>query len=171
MIVFLYKFTNWLKNNYGADTIYHMGIGHGSAAHPFDCHNTGRAIDFAGVKGKKDSSDYELFVLRDWGNKRPVKIVNGSTQYRLTSSDGLAYTIFKDIYNYMITQMTDTSDYYQRPLSAADLIGRTIRDGVSIPTHAFIIHPDHQDSGLRSHHQNHIHCQVGTTGLETNPPL
>jgi GH24 family phage-related lysozyme (muramidase) len=170
MVVFLYKFTRWLKATYSADTVYHMGIGHGNAAHPFDCHNTGRAIDFGGVKGNHNGSDYELFVQRDWGSK-PLRQANGSTQYRLSAGDGLAYIIFKDIYNYMVTQMSDTSRYYQGPLSAADLPARLIQDGTPIPLHAFIIHPDHQNSGLRSAHQNHIHAQVGPTGLETNPPV
>lgn len=170
MVVFLYKFTNWLKANYGADTVYHIGIGHGNAAHPFDCHNTGRAIDFGGVKGTQGGTGYELFVQRDWGSK-PSKQVNGSLQYRLSAADGLACSLFKDIYNYMVTQMSDTSRYYEGPLAAADLQARTIQENTAIPSHAFIIHPDHQDSGLRSQHQNHIHAQAGPTGLETNPPL
>jgi GH24 family phage-related lysozyme (muramidase) len=170
MVVFLYKFTRWLKTNYGADTLYHIGIGHGNAAHPFDCHNTGRAIDFGGVKGNHNGTDYELFVQRDWGSKA-LRQSNGSTQYRLTAGDGLAYSLFKDIYNYMVTQMSDTSNYYQGPIAAANMPGRQIQDGMAIPAHAFIIHPDHQNSGLRSAHQNHIHAQVGPTGLETQPPM
>ncbi|HLO60189.1 MAG TPA: papain-like cysteine protease family protein [Bacteroidales bacterium] len=168
MVVFLYKFTKWLKNTYGVDTLYHMGIGHGSGAQ-FDCHNTGRALDLGGLKGTYNGTAFEVFVQRDWGSK-PAKINGGKIYYRLSSSDGFGYTLFKEVHRYIVTQMSDTSNYYEAAKTGSDLDARVIQDGVAIPS-SFIIHPDHPDASLRSAHSNHFHCQVGTTSYEANPPV
>jgi Subtilase family len=168
MTVFLYKFTRWLKNTWGVDTLYHMGIGHGSGAE-FDCHNTGRALDLGGLKGTKDGTPYELFVLRDWG-RRPARMRDGRIYFRLSPSDGLVYSLFKDVYRYIVTQLSDTIHYYEGPKSGSDLDNRLFHDDVPIPSN-FIIHPDHPDSSLRAAHINHIHCQVGPTSLESTPPM
>jgi hypothetical protein len=168
MVVFLYKFTRWLRNTWGTDTLYHMGIGHGSGAR-FDCHNTGRALDLGGLKGVYNGNPYELFILRDWGRK-PAKIQGGHIYYRLSATDGLVYLLFKDVYRYIVTQLSDTAHYYEGPRSGNDLERRLFHDDVAIPSN-FIIHPDHPDSGLRAAHINHIHCQVGPTSYEATPPV
>ena len=168
MVVFLYKFTKWLKATWGVDTLYHMGIGHGNGPQ-FDCHNTGRALDLGGLKGTHNGTAFEVFVQRDWGNK-PARITGGKIYYRLSSADGFGYTLFKDVYRYMVTQMSDTFHYYEAAKTGSDLDARLIQDSVPIPSN-FIIHPDHPDSGLRSAHSNHFHCQVGSTSYEANPPV
>ncbi len=145
-----------------------MGIGHGSGAQ-FDCHNTGRALDLGGLKGTYNGTAFEVFVQRDWGSK-PAKINGGKIYYRLSASDGFGYTLFKDVYRYMVTQMSDTFHYYEAAKTGSDLDARLIQDSVPIPSN-FIIHPDHPDSGLRSAHSNHFHCQVGSTSYEANPPV
>jgi len=168
MVIFLYKFTAWLKNTWGVDTLYHMGIGHGNGAQ-FDCHNTGRALDLGGLKGTYNGNAYELFILRDWGSK-PQKMTGGQIFYRLAPADGLAYSLFKDVYRYIVTQMSDTLHFYEPAKTGNDLDARLLKDNVAVPSN-FIIHPDHHDATLRSQHKNHIHCQVGSTSYEANPPV
>jgi hypothetical protein len=126
-------------------------------------------LDLGGLKGTYNGTAFEVFVQRDWGSK-PAKINGGKIYYRLSSSDGFGYTLFKEVHRYIVTQMSDTSDYYEAAKTGSDLDARVIQDGVAIPS-SFIIHPDHPDSSLRSAHSNHFHCQVGTTPYEANPPV
>ncbi len=170
MVVALYRLARMLRTRWGVTAIGHMGIGHGRGASD-DCHNSGRAIDFAGVEGVYQGQQYTLDVLRDWGNQ-PVTMTNGAqlrnwpanfgaTTYRLRpDGNPVAYGLFRDVYAFATREFTDRSP--GQPRSAAPTeIGQSSR---------YIIHPDHHSSGLRSAHQNHMHMQIGPTGAETNPP-
>jgi hypothetical protein len=170
MVVGLYRLAQMLRTRWGVTAIGHMGIGQGRGASD-DCHNSGRAIDFAGVEGVYRGQQYMLDVQRDWGNQ-PVTLPNGAqqrnwpadfraTSYRLTpGGNALAYGLFRDVYELATREFTDTNP--QRLGNAAPTqIGQSSR---------FIIHPDHPSSGLRSQHQNHMHIQIGSTRAEPNPP-
>jgi hypothetical protein len=170
MVVALYRLAQMLRTRWGVRAIEHMGIGHGRGASD-DCHNSGRAIDFAGVEGVYRGQQYTLDVQRDWGNQ-PVTMPNGAqrrnwpddftaTSYRLApNGNSLAYGLFRDVYALATREFTDTSP--RRLGNAAPTqIGGSSR---------FIIHPDHHSPRLRSQHQNHMHMQIGPTGAESNPP-
>lgn len=171
MVVLLYRLAHMLRTTWGVTEIQHLGIGHGNPAHPNDCHNTGRAIDFAGVKGVAGGNPFEIAVLRDWG-KKPVVMPDGrqlrewppdfrDTFYRLDPArDGLAYAIFRDVYDFAARECTDTSPRRLGNSGSPTTIGRSSR---------FIIHPDHPNPALRAQHQDHIHMQIGPTGAEQHP--
>jgi len=177
MVVALYRLANMLRITWGVTEIHHLGIGHGGGP-PTDCHNTGRAIDLAGVAGVISGSStptlngpYQLDVKRDWGN-RPVVMPDGSsradwpstftaTSYRLGPSPNfLAFAIFRDIYTTATRQFADTSTA-PGGNGAPTTLGRSSR---------FIIHPDHPSHTLRLAHRDHIHMQIGPTGQEVSPP-
>jgi len=176
MIVFLYKFTNWLKNTWGpansvtVTEVRHIGIGHGNAAHLFDCHNTGRAMDLGGIAGtKSDGSAFALSIYGDWGQK-PAVTTNGKACFRLAQSNGLIYNFARDFDAYAMSQCQDKSQGQDAALSAADLQARMFVTGQ--PTvNSFIIHPDYPDAALRQAHQDHFHVQIGPTNYESAPPL
>lgn len=176
MIVFLYKFTKWLKDTWGpannvtVTAVHHIGIGHGNEAHLFDCHNTGRAIDLGGIAGtKSDGTAFTLSIYGDWGQK-PAVTTNGKACFRLAQSNGLIYNFARDFDAYAMSQCQDKSQGQDPALSAADLQARMFVTGQ--PTvNSFIIHPDYPDATLRQAHQNHFHVQVGPTNYESAPPL
>ncbi|QLE55451.1 hypothetical protein [Nostoc sp. TCL26-01] len=171
MIVLLYRLANLLRTKWGVTEIHHMGIGQGSG-NAKDCHNTGRALDFAGVVGNYDGQPYTIDVLKDWG-KQPVTMPDGTTQpnwpanftqttYRLNPTNNfLAYWIFWEVYTLGTREAADTSTVRNGNTVAQTTLGRTSK---------FIIHPDYPNPGLRRAHQNHIHMQIGPTGEEKNPP-
>jgi hypothetical protein len=165
--VLLYRLANMLKTRFGASVIHHLGIGHGRGDSQ-DCHNTGRAIDFAGVDGNHGGQSYQLDILRDWGQQRvptPGERPNQwpanatRTRYRLEPGS-LAHDVFLAIYEFATRECADTSP---NPCGnrAPSQIGDT----------TFICHPDHPDEGLRRSHADHFHLQVGPTRAETNPPV
>lgn len=176
MIVFLYKFTKWLKDTWGpannvtVTAVHHIGIGHGNEAHLFDCHNTGRAMDLGGIAGtKSDGTAFTLSIYSDWGQK-PAVNTNGKACFRLAQSNGLIYNFARDFDAYAMSQCQDKSQGQDPALSAADLQQRMFVTGQ--PTvNSFIIHPDYPDATLRQAHQNHFHVQVGPTNYESAPPL
>jgi hypothetical protein len=176
MIVFLYKFTKWLKDTWGpannvtVKEVHHIGIGHGNEAHLFDCHNTGRAMDLGGIAGtKSDGTAFTLNIYSDWGQK-PAVNTNGKACFRLAQSNGLIYNFARDFDAYAMNQCQDKSQGQDAALSAADLQARMFVTGQ--PTvNSFIIHPDYPDAGLRQAHQNHFHVQIGPTNYESAPPL
>ena len=159
-----------LKSDFGATEIHHMGIGHGNAAHPKDCHNTGRAIDFGGAAGTKDGAAWRAHVVTDWSSKPVDAALKGTranlykprahTTYRLASTDGVVKDVFASVYRFAADNANDTSDHRAQPGSPT-----TIGAGSK-----FIIHPDHPDAGLRGQHQDHIHFNIGPTGEERSPP-
>jgi len=176
MIVFLYKFTKWLKDTWGpannvtVTAVHHIGIGHGNEAHLFDCHNTGRAMDLGGIAGtKSDGSAFTLSIYGDWGQK-PAVNTNGKACFRLTQSNGLIYNFAHDFDAYAMSQCQDKSQGQDPALSAAYLQQRMFVTGQ--PTvNGFIIHPDYPDAALRQAHQDHFHVQIGPTNYESAPPL
>ena len=159
-----------LKADFGATEIHHMGIGHGNAAHPKDCHNTGRAIDFGGAAGVKDGVAWRAHVVTDWSAKPVDAALRGTrpnlykarahTTYRLRESEEIAKAVFEDVYAFAAAEANDTSDHRAQPGSPT-AIGAASR---------FVIHPDHPDAGLRGQHQDHIHFNIGPTGEERTPP-
>jgi hypothetical protein len=176
MIVFLYKFTKWLKDTWGpannvtVTAVHHIGIGHGNEAHLFDCHNTGRAMDLGGIAGtKSDGTAFILSIYNDWGQK-PAITTNGKACFRLAQSNGLIYNFARDFDAYAMNQCQDKSQGQDPALSAADLQQRMFVTGQ--PTlNSFIIYPDYPDATLRKAHQDHFHVQIGTTNYESAPPL
>ncbi len=179
MVVVLYRLAHMLRLTWGVTEIRHMGIGHGNGKSN-DCHNTGRALDFAGVVGvisnaviTSTNGPYQIDVMNDWGQK-PVTMPDGTTRaswpsdftqtiYRLDPNvDYPAGAIFQDVYDFATLECADSST--QRfGNGAATTIGRGSR---------FILHPDYPSPAAwgRPAHQNHIHMQVGPTGEEVSPP-
>jgi hypothetical protein len=158
--------------------IRHKGIGHGNAAFPNDCHNTGRALDLSGVRGELPAgivfppfpTQFDIDVTRDWGNQAvPVHGPNfhtwpldfSATTFRVNPiASPIAWGIFQGIYNFAVTQFADTSEQrFSNPTPTQ--IGATSR---------LIIHPDHPGPGDRANHQDHMHMQIATTGLEVSSP-
>jgi hypothetical protein len=176
MIVFLYKMTTWFRDVWGPNNnctvteVHHIGIGHGNPNHLFDCHNTGRAIDFGGLAGtQSDGSPFSLNILNDWG-KKPEVTSGGKTCFRLQESDGLIYNLARDYYGYTMQHCQDKSQNQDDLLSDSEQADRMLE--YNRPTvSSFICHPDHPDAALRKAHANHYHVQIGATNYEANPPL
>jgi hypothetical protein len=172
LVVGLHRMATMLRSTWGATEIHHLGIGQGRGG-PRDCHNTGRAIDFAGAAGVYNSAPYVLDVLNDWG-RQPVTMPDGSirsdwppsfrdTSYRLaTSVNTLAAGVFADVYALAAREFADTSTR-RFGNGAPTTIGRSSR---------FILHPDYPVGAAwaRPAHRNHLHCQIGPTGTEVSPP-
>jgi hypothetical protein len=179
MAVALYRLARFLNMTWGVTEILHKGIGHGNAAFPDDCHNTGRALDLSGLRGDLPlaqqipglPSQYDVDVTRDWGNQ-PVPVLGGpnthtwpldlhATTYRINPFTApIAWALFQAVYNFAAGEFADTSE--QRFGN-----GQPTQIGASS---RFIIHPDHPGPGDRAQHQDHMHMQVATTGLEVAPP-
>lgn len=159
MAVVLYRLAKLLKSQFSASQIQHMGIGHGRGDSG-DCHNTGRALDFAGMT---DNAGNTYSVFTDWGS-RPIPGHHGSSvwpaterapTYRLTAADGRPFFLFQAVYQFATGECQDRS---QDPDP-----GGWVPTPTTIGQASFICHPDHIDARLRMAHQNHIHMQIGHT--------
>ncbi|WP_456845222.1 hemopexin repeat-containing protein [Cellulomonas sp. P5_C6] len=155
MLVALYRLTRWLNSSPpDVSAILHMGIGHGSGT-PNDCHNQGRALDFGGVQGTLDGVAFDKRVLADWGN-RPV--VAGSAERLDPAVDALANLLFRTALCFA------TFECECNGIGPANKWPRTRIGDLG----GYVIHPDYVDGPggtLRSHHQDHIHMQVGKTRI------
>ena len=188
MVVMLFYLARMLRATWGVSEIHHVGLGGGNPSG--NAHNSGRALDFTGVFGTIAYSStpgftgaFQLNVLKDWGEKN-VELPSGkkaanwpttnftATKYRLDPQQNsfvditirqnfLAFAIFRDIYNFATLHCSDTSQLRNGNVLPPTTIGQSSR---------FILHPDYPDSGHRARHQDHIHMQIGPTGVETNPP-
>lgn len=140
----------------GIDTLLDLGITHGSS-NELDCHNQGRAIDLAGVRGpgkrsflqtlaQREAAPIDLNVYRDWG-KLPER---GAGVYRVPS-DNPGYAIWKAIYAFGVAEGSDRScDATPRPEGPPSEIGFS----------SCLITPDQPSPSLHAAHQNHMHMQI-----------
>jgi hypothetical protein len=161
-VVLVVRFTQYLKDNWGASVIYWggLGIGGGRNSGP-DTHTEGLAMDFHGAV----TSIGHIDVQRDWGNQRVPAAIGGDkygkwpgaatkTRYRLAVDPldlgkvALATAsptgFFDDIYQYLTTQARHDSP------EAKPRIGEG----------SGILHPDTPWNWLRTGHQNHFHFEV-----------
>jgi hypothetical protein len=152
MLIALYRLSRWLNaSEPTVEKIMHLGIGHGSGP-PNDCHNQGRALDFAGVVGASSGVAFTKMVLADWGH-RPA---NGTPLRLDPAVDPVAHQQFLTAFRFG-TFECDCNGIGSVNKWPAKNIGD--RGG-------FVIHPDYIDvppQVLRPAHQNHIHMQVGPT--------
>ena len=161
-VVLLVRFTQYLKDNWGASIIYWGGLGIGGGRNDnADTHTEGLAMDFHGAV----TSGGHFDVLRDWGNQRVPAAMGGDkagrwpssatrTTYRLAVDETdlgkllLSATgprgFFEDVYQYLTTQARHDSP------EAKPRIGER----------SAILHPDTPWSSLRPGHQNHFHFEV-----------
>jgi hypothetical protein len=152
MLVNLYRLARWLNASEPTiEKILHLGIGHGNGP-PNDCHNQGRALDFAGVSGSSGGTAFRKTILADWGN-RPA---NGGPLRLDPASDAVAYQQFLTAFRF------GTFECECNGIGAANKWpAKDIGD-----SGGFVIHPDYVDvppQVLRPAHQNHIHMQIGLT--------
>lgn len=155
MLIALYRLTRWLNSSApDVSAILHKGIGHGSGP-PNDCHNQGRALDFAGVQGSLDGTTFDKRVLADWG-RRPV--VAGSASRLDPAVDAVSHLLFQTAFCF------GTFECECNGIGPANKWPpRQIGD-----VGGFVIHPDYIDGpgeNLRAQHQDHIHMQVGKTRI------
>jgi len=194
-IVGLYKFLEMLKKDFGATEMLHMGIGAGGGP-ASDCHNTGRAIDFAGVKGttKLDPSfpsplAYDIRVLQHWGQKkildqsgkpagkqqgsvffwtdtdRPFfRLISQGVPAPTTFEDQLSINIFQAVYDFAREEYVEHSFQFG-PGSSRTTAPPAVVPVTQIGQGSFILHPD-APGGSSLAHTNHMHFQIGWTGLE-----
>jgi hypothetical protein len=128
---------------WGVTTIYWGGMGVGRD--PEDRHGKGYA-DFHGAETLLGHFD----VRRDWGEvtitlptlKTAKSWPAGTQPYFRLDVDTPAGGFFYDVYHFLTGEATDA------------------RQPSSIGDRSFIAHPDHPDPGLRSSHQDHIHCEI-----------
>ncbi len=175
MVVGLYRLASFLSSTFGVSQIRHKGIGHGGGG-ANDCHNTGRALDLSGVAGTFPlgvnipglTGVFAVDVLQDWGNQ-PVPVAGAdnhtwptnfsNTTYRLNPIiTPIPFVLFQSIYNFASTEFVDNNPARFGNTLPPTQIGVQSR---------FIIHPDHPSGkpGMRPKHQDHVHMQIGPTGL------
>lgn len=161
-VVLVVRFTQYLRDNWGASAIFWGGLGIGGGRNnDRDTHTEGLAMDFHGAVTSAGHFD----VLRDWGNQRVPAAIGGDkfgrwpgsatkTSYRLAVDPmDLAKLVlgaagapgfFEDIYQYLTTQARHDSP------EAKPRIGEG----------SGILHPDTPWTWLRAGHQNHFHFEV-----------
>lgn len=164
----LVRLCQWLNQTYGVTELYHLGIdGDGSGVRT-DCHGQGRAVDFVGVKGTFNGSEFVLTVNDDWGTVDTPSTPGGvwqpvgtsATHFRLDDAPGHEFErdFFRSVYNFIATQWQDHSPNPDGPAEPS-----------AIGTGTFMMNPDHPTSAVgtkngREAHVNHIHMQIGVTG-------
>lgn len=153
MAVALWRLARWANaSSPDVEVITHLGIGHGGP-NPDDCHNLGRAIDFAGIEGRLSGRPFALDVLRDWGS-RPA---SAPGTYRLGEDDEPAWELFKRVYAF------GTFECECRGAGKDPWPPTEIGEG------GYVICPDYHGAGtpddlrLRQQHSDHIHMQIGPT--------
>jgi hypothetical protein len=157
MVVALYRLTRWLNASEPDVTIpRHKGIGHGNGP-PNDCHNQGRALDFAGVDGTSGGTPFARLVQADWGSK---PVVPGVALRLNPATDPLAYTLFLTAvcFGKIECECNGIGAGNKWPPKDIGDVG------------GFLIHPDYVDvpppgQQLRAQHQDHVHMQVGPTRI------
>jgi hypothetical protein len=155
MLVVLYRLSRWLNSSRAeVSTILHKGIGHGSGP-ANDCHNQGRALDFAGVQGTLDGTAFDKRVLADWGL---LPAVVGSASRLDPVVDSLSNLLFRTAFCF------GTFECECNGIGSANRWPPKVIGDVG----GFVIHPDYIDQpgrNLRGQHQDHIHMQVGRTRI------
>jgi hypothetical protein len=178
-VVLVTRLTKYLKDKWGATHLYHIGMGAGGGASN-DCHNQGRAIDFAGGMGtvpadypvaELRNQQWDLNVYHDWGRASDP----GPGTYRLqqTPADLIAHAaffFFQDIWTFLQAHVQEKSSGRcpYDPSTGAPTGDDPNGDQRAVGTFGggFICHPDYVNNGsqdLRTAHANHYHFQVGKT--------
>ena len=196
-VVGLYKLLEILVRDFGATEMLHAGIGAGRGPCT-DCHNTGRAIDFSGLKGSSvitpgsPAEAYDIRVMNDWGT-RPIKDDSGKVAgakdnniyfwpagatpfFRLTSKgipapgsrDLFAIRIFTSVFDFSVAEYVDKqyqcgAGYSGSGQPPATPSSTTTQIGMG----SFSLNPDAPGGNSKAHF-NHMHFQIGWTGLEDN---
>ncbi|HEX2705799.1 MAG TPA: hemopexin repeat-containing protein [Candidatus Lustribacter sp.] len=166
--VALVRFCRWLHDTWGVTELYHAGVnGDGSGAR-VDCHGQGRALDFVGVLGTVNATEFTLTVFDDWGRVTTPSTPGGSwtpagtgtTHFRLDDAPDRTFErdVFRAIYDFAAGQWQDRS-------SGPDPAGAPTAIGAA----SFLMNPDHHTSSPgqpngREAHQGHLHMQIGVTG-------
>ncbi|HVX84768.1 MAG TPA: hypothetical protein VH253_08125 [Phycisphaerae bacterium] len=194
-LVGLYKLLEMLVGRFGVTQMLHAGIGAG-AGPCTDCHNTGRAIDFSGVRGRtrleagQPEVDYDIRVLQDWGMKpiidqagKPAGQHEGGifffsatdkTFFRLESqgvpapstfNERMGIRIFTAVYDFAVDQYVERGFQRGAGYSQSGSPPSTPLSRTQIGNGSFILNPD-ADGGNGKAHTNHMHMQIGPTGLE-----
>jgi Hemopexin len=152
MLVALYRLTRWLNASEPTiEKILHLGIGHGKGP-PNDCHNQGRALDFAGIVGTSNGLAFTKMILNDWGNLPS----NGAPLRLNPVADPVTYQQFLTAFRFGTFECECNGIGSANTWPAKD-----IGDPGGL-----VIHPDYVDvppQVLRPDHKNHIHMQVGLT--------
>jgi hypothetical protein len=170
----LIRLCQWLKENYNATELYHLGISGGGldvqGRQRNDCHGQGRAVDLVGIKAvADDGTEWTMTVFDDWavstsltpGGDWPAG-TGSDVSYRLNDDavDPFTRDFFSALYEFIASEWQDRS---------------TGPDGLDTPTtigeRSFIMHPDHPATAPgtphgREAHKSHIHMQIGVTGTE-----
>jgi hypothetical protein len=189
-VVLLYRLAQFLNNAWSARKIYHIGIGHGKGDSN-DCHNSGRAIDFAGIVGG-DDGNLELTVPVHWSGQPAClpSAYKGRAAGKVEARGPGKVDPWPEDYTTPFYRLDNQRNAYLR----SDLVPDTARDffqevydfakdncadastarasggpATTLDTSVFICHPDHHDPKLRNDHWNHFHFQVGPSGAETPP--